>query len=198
MTAKAEPKPLWRNRIVGEGEADPETLMPNPFNWRQHPALQRAALAGVLNEIGWVQRVVVNRTTGHIIDGHLRVEMARGKGEKVPYVEVELTEDEEAMVLATLDPLTGLATTDQEALSALLSKLSPADGAVADLLAKLGGDTLTAESLVGDTGEGDELAIGFEISVIVVSPADRDRASEAITKMGLTPRVRTIRNLPEG
>lgn len=190
--------PIWRNRIVGQGVASPDELMPNPFNWRAHPALQRAALAGVLSEVGWVQQVVVNRTTGRLIDGHLRVDMARGRGEPVPYVEVELTEDEEAMVLATLDPLSALATTDQDALDALLGRLGPQQGALADLLARLGeAQALPSpdELVGGDDYEG--AVLGFEVSVVVRSPDDRDRASDAITKIGLTPKVRSIHNLPD-
>lgn len=191
-------QPLWRNRIVGQGEADAETLMPNPLNWRTHPALQRAALAGVLSEVGWVQQVVVNRTTGRLIDGHLRVDMARGKGEKVPYVEVELSEAEEELILATLDPLAALATTDQDALNALLAKLSPDDESVASLLAKLGDpSTLPGRDELIGGGDYDGAALGFEVSVVVVNPDDRDRASEALTKIGLTPHVRSIHNLPE-
>lgn len=195
-----EPRtPLWRNRIVGQGEAVADDLMPNPLNWREHPALQRAALAGVLSEVGWVQQVVVNRTTGRLIDGHLRVDMARGKGEKVPFVEVELTEDEEAMVLATLDPLAALATTNQDALNALLARLSPNDEALVTLLDRLGdASTLPGrDDLVGDDGSYEGAVLGFEVSVIVVRADDRDRASEAITKIGLTPRVRSLHNLPD-
>jgi len=194
-----EREPLWRNRIVGQGVADADDLMPNPMNWRGHPALQRAALAGVLSEVGWVQQVVVNRTTGRLIDGHLRVDMARGKHEQVPYVEVELTEDEEAMVLATLDPLGALATTDHDALNALLARLSPQSDAVADLLTKLGEATPlpNPDDLVDGTGEYEGAVLGFEVSVVVRAPEDRDRASDAITKIGLTPRVRSIHNLPD-
>jgi hypothetical protein len=36
-------------------------------------AAQEAALAGILGQVGWVQQVLVNRRTGHVVDGHLRV-----------------------------------------------------------------------------------------------------------------------------
>lgn len=192
--ADPEPPAVWRNRIVGHGEADPDELLPNPLNWRTHPALQRASLAGVLYEVGWVQQVVVNRTTGHLIDGHLRVDMARGKGVKVPFVEVELTEDEERLVLATLDPLSALAVTDVDALKDLLSGLSSTDEALSQLLADLAGrDPLTTDDLVDGSDDYTNADIGYEVSVIVRSPDDRDAVSRAIQTAGFTPAIRSLR-----
>ena len=96
----------WRSRIVGQGEEAPAALIPNPRNWRTHPQAQLDALGGALDEVGWVQQVIVNKQTGHLVDGHARVELALAREEKaVPVVYVDLSEDEEAIVLASLDPL---------------------------------------------------------------------------------------------
>jgi len=118
----------WRDRIVGSGHEDPTQLVANPRNWRIHPRQQQDALGDILERVGWVQQVLVNRTTGCVVDGHLRVELAISKGEPtVPVLYTELTEDEEAIVLATLDPLGAMAAADQEKLRELLSdvELSP-------------------------------------------------------------------------
>lgn len=69
-------QPDWRNRIVGYGMEDADQLLANPANWRIHPKHQQDALSGVLNEIGWVQNILVNKTTGHVVDGHLRAALA--------------------------------------------------------------------------------------------------------------------------
>ena len=66
----------WRDRIVGQGEESPAALVANPKNWRTHPKVQQDALSGVLDQVGWVQQVLVNRLTGRLVDGHLRVEGA--------------------------------------------------------------------------------------------------------------------------
>ena len=51
---------------------------------------------------GWVAEVLVNRTTGNVVDGHLRIELALTRQERtVPVTYVELTQAEEALVLAT-------------------------------------------------------------------------------------------------
>lgn len=111
----------WRNRIVGQGEEDPEQLLINPGNWRIHPRVQQDALTGVLNDVGWVQNILVNRQTGHVVDGHLRVSLAlRNHVPSVPVVYVDLTPEEESLVLATLDPIAAMAGTDKAKLEELI------------------------------------------------------------------------------
>ena len=130
--------PTWRSRIVGHGDADPQTLVAHPLNWRAHPRNQRRAMAGVLGEVGWVQDVIVNRRTGRILDGHLRVALALERGEApVPIVEVDLREDEERVILATFDPLGAMANGDADAVQDLLARVTAEEAAVADLLGRL-------------------------------------------------------------
>lgn len=119
----------------------PEQLVANPANWRTHPPGQQRALAGALGEVGWVAQVLVNNTTGHIVDGHLRVKLALARHEaSVPVTYVELSEQEERLVLASLDPLSAMASAEEDALAALLSTLSSEDAGLAALLADLACD----------------------------------------------------------
>ncbi len=142
----------WTNKITGHAEVDPTGLLANPANWREHPRAQREALEGVLAQVGWVQDIIVNTNTGHIVDGHLRVELAVERGEAmVPVVYVDLTEDEERLMLATLDPLAGMALADDTALKSLLFAVSADDSAVAALLDSLRlEDDLDVASLVDE------------------------------------------------
>lgn len=128
----------WQNRIVGSGEESPDQLLANPRNFRVHPQAQQAALSGVLAEVGWVQQVIVNRRTGHLIDGHLRVALAmREHAPAVPVLYVDLDEGEEALILATLDPLSAMAATDTAQLDALLREVHSGEAAVQEMLAGL-------------------------------------------------------------
>lgn len=112
---------VWQNRIIGEGVEPADQLLANPFNFRIHPKNQQDAMTGVLNQVGWVQRVIVNRRTGHIVDGHLRVSLAISAGaQDVPVIYVDLSEEEEALVLATLDPISAMAATDADKLRELM------------------------------------------------------------------------------
>lgn len=102
-TPTATPATAWRNRITGSGEEAPDQLLANPANWRIHPKAQQDALAGALDQVGWVQQVLVNRRSGFVVDGHARVALALRRGEPtVPVLYVDLEPEEEALVLATL------------------------------------------------------------------------------------------------
>jgi hypothetical protein len=128
----------FRSRIVASGEESPDQLLANPANWRGHPSGQREALAAVLDEVGFVAPVIVNRTTGRLIDGHLRVELALARDETmIPVSYVELTEAEERLVLATYDPLGDLAFADPARLGELLSEITPSSAEVTELLGNL-------------------------------------------------------------
>lgn len=150
----------WRNRIVGHGEQAAGQFMANPNNWRIHPKAQREALTGVLGEVGWVQSVIVNRTTGHVLDGHARIEEALKLGDEtpVPFVEVELSEDEEAKILLTLDPISAMAAADKANLDSLLREVSTASNGIQSMLEELAANNGLIDSLQEGAAEsvGDE------------------------------------------
>lgn len=125
MPTQRKPPPApWESRLVGEGEEAPESLLANPLNFRIHPRPQQEALSAVLDRVGYVQRVIVNRRTGHVIDGHLRIELALSRGQPtIPVAYVDLNEAEEREILFTFDPLGAMAATDREALTALAAML---------------------------------------------------------------------------
>jgi DNA modification methylase len=125
----------WESRIIGHGEMDPHELIPNPKNWRTHPKLQEKALEGALEDIGWIQDVIVNERTGKLLDGHLRVELAKKRGEhKIPVVMVDLSEEEEELALITLDPITAMAEADKDMLNDLIERCKTDNQKVKDLL----------------------------------------------------------------
>lgn len=129
----------FRNRIVGQGLEDPARLIANPANWRVHPVNQRRALRGALEQVGWVQQVIVNQRTGYVVDGHARVALALERQEaEVPVVYVDLSAEEEALVLATLDPIGAMADRDQGKLDELLAGVAVDTEDLSRLLGSLG------------------------------------------------------------
>lgn len=112
QTASKEKKgeQAYVSRIVGHSNESPKSLKAHPKNWRRHPVRQRKGVDGALEEVGWVDEVTVNRSTGNVIDGHLRLELALERGEQtVPVRWIEVTPAEELLILATLDPLGAMA-----------------------------------------------------------------------------------------
>lgn len=131
----------WRSRIIGHGEEAPDQLLASPLNFRIHPKNQQDALAGALDQIGWIQDVIVSQRTGHVIDGHLRVSLAISRNEpSIPVVYVDLDEHEEKLALATIDPLSAMAATDAEKLDELLREVSAGDAALQAMLDQLAQD----------------------------------------------------------
>lgn len=128
----------WRNRIVGWGTAEPDQLLANPRNVRRHPPRQRDALRGSLDELSIITPVIVNQTTGHLVDGHARVEEYLSAGvHEVPVAFVELTEEEEQLALLVLDPISAMAVNDHRALNELLDEVGSDNEGLADLMADL-------------------------------------------------------------
>jgi hypothetical protein len=114
----------YRNRIVGYGSEAPDQLLANPHNWRIHSKYQQEVLDSALREVGWAQSVIVNRVTGMLIDGHLRVTLAMRAGmPEVPVTYVELSEEEEKKALATLDSIGGLGVMNAAQMNDLVSDI---------------------------------------------------------------------------
>lgn len=142
-TPSAEPAPdapplrlEWRT---------PAELAENPRNWRTHPPEQTAALRDVMAEVGWAGALLYNARTGRLIDGHARRELAMQQGaERVPVLVGDWPEEQEALILATLDPIAGMAKAGQEALQALLADVQTDSVAVGALLATLAVDASQA------------------------------------------------------
>jgi DNA modification methylase len=148
--------PQWANRIVDQGFEDPEQLLANPFNARIHPKFQQESLKAILDEVGWVDRVIVNRTSGHVLDGHLRVALAITAGEQVPVEYVELNEREEQLILSTFDWITQQAIYDADNLETLLRAIGDSENdalqALLDDIATQNNISLDDETPLEDAG----------------------------------------------
>jgi DNA modification methylase len=171
MATKAPER--WRNSIVRYGEEPPDQLLAFPLNPKIHPRQQQDALAGAIGELGWLMPVVVNETTGHILDGHARVGLAISRDEpSVPVAYVQLTPEQEALAVATIDPVGALAATDREVLDQLLREVSTGDAAVSQLLSDLASNNGLA---YGDNG-----LLAGEAPMPQI-----DRAAELLEKWGV-------------
>lgn len=118
----------WRNRICGHRDVPPGELAAHPSNWRSHPEAQRKGLRQVVETVGLVQDVIVSKRTGRILDGHLRVEEAiAAEQPTIPIVEVDVTEDEERVILASFDVRGSMAEINTKALKGLLGEVGESD-----------------------------------------------------------------------
>lgn len=174
--AEKPKKPAIRNRIVGSDVVLATDLKANPKNWRKHPETQVSALTGVLQDVGWVQEVIVNKRTGVLVDGHARVEIAAARGESVPVKYVDLSDGEEALILATLDPISALAETDTDALAALLEDVNSDNEAVQSLLSQIAQD----KDIVPPEKELNDFSDGYQSEWNILIECDDEKQQTKI------------------
>ena len=169
---------LYKNRIVGSGVADLNEILFNPRNWRVHPKVQQDALKEVLEGVGWIQNVIVNQRTGNLIDGHLRCQLAAREGAKsIPVVYVDLSEEEEAVALATFDPIGAMALRDTDKFETLVQKVTADD---------LVGDVLTDISEVADLIDLKEKRGNAQptVKIDLITPCDYAHSAMTESELG--------------
>jgi site-specific DNA-methyltransferase (adenine-specific) len=174
----------WSMNIVGHGEEDPRTLVAHPLNPKIHTAEQDAVVEASLEYLGWVKSGIKNLTTGHLLDGHERAELAILRGEAtMPLEYVRIPEEHEPAALMLLDPSGQLAQRHVERWAKLEAMAPPASPVLEQFFAQLaaedGGVGEPAEDEAGGTDPGagsDEAAGGL---------ADRGTALQAAWETAL-------------
>jgi DNA modification methylase len=136
-----------------------EELDTNSRNWHLHPYAQEAALRDAKKEIGWAGAFLYNERTKRLIDGHLRKKIAK-KRERIPFLVGSWSEEEEAKILATLDPIGMMAQVNKGALEALLGSVRFESSAITSLLETMVGEA--ASKCIVDPAELVELADQIE------------------------------------
>src|SRR5690606_33584608 len=114
---------MIKDRITDLRRVRAGDLRPSPKNWRRHPESQRKAMKAALTEIGFADALLARETDGglELIDGHLRADL--DPEQQVPVLILDVNEEEAGKLLATLDPLAGMAEADLEALKLLAADL---------------------------------------------------------------------------
>ncbi len=144
----------WASRIVGHDRVAPDQLLANPLNWRKHPPEQRAALKAVIDEVGFIRSVTVNKRTGNLIDGHERVWQALTTDQPLIDIEyVDLSEEEEKKALATMDPIGEMSKVDHEKFEELLAEVEPMAEGLSEIIAGLRSKT-AAEKITHMSQDG--------------------------------------------
>lgn len=156
---------FFRDRVIGFKRIKASELVPNEKNWRRHPENQRTTLRTMLEKVGIVDAAIARQTADgkyKLIDGHLRRDLSGDQA--VPVLITDLSEEEADAVLATLDPLAGMAEADSSALEHLLRDLAAQDSGLLDVLNSVGKAYDIDLSFVDqppdfDDGAGDELGV---------------------------------------
>ena len=117
-----------KDRIKELRRVPANSLLSHPDNWRVHPENQSNALQGLIDQVGIADAVLVYENDDKelmLIDGHLRKDLL-GE-EMIPVLVTDLDEEEAKLILATHDPITELATQNDETLKRLLDNIEDSD-----------------------------------------------------------------------
>ena len=104
------------------------SLSENPLNWRRHSQEQLEGIRELLQdpEVGWAGACLFNERTGRLVDGHARKQVV-DPATPVPVLVGNWSEEAEAKILATLDPVGAMAAGDPAAYAKLVEMVQ-ADG----------------------------------------------------------------------
>lgn len=150
----------WQSRIVRHADVPPGELTPSVDNARRHSKRQQKAMLGMLQEVGWVQSVIVSQRSGKILDGHLRHDLAVRQAEPtVPVVFVDVTEAQEKIILAAYDAMGDLADLDPSQLNLLLEGIQLDEGQNLSFLDFLDGQAIESSPVptVGASSPEEEM-----------------------------------------
>lgn len=144
-------------------------------------------MRGVLAEIGYADALIARETDDgslQLIDGHLRAETTPDA--EVPVLVVDLDEAEADALLALHDPLTAMATTDDEMLAELTASIETENEAIREMLDQMATEPPPVEDF---PSVEPPIAQSYQI-VIECQDEDHQReVFEQLTAEGLACRV---------
>lgn len=191
-----------RDRIKELRRVRAAELIPNPKNWRTHPARQQDALRGILAEVGYADALLAREVPGRglmLIDGHLRAETTPEA--IVPVLVLDLDEAEADKLLAALDPLAGLAETDGAKLDDLLATVKTESAALGAMLAGLAAaaiatepDGSAAEAPANDATSGAVAGLEAKYAIVVHCETEQEQLAllERFEQEGLKCRALVV------
>jgi hypothetical protein len=102
-------------------------LVVNEKNWRRHTPWQKEGMKALLENVGYAGALIAYENNGDtiLIDGHLRQEVT--PDENVPVLVLDVTEQEADLLLASFDPISSMAVSDDASLNKLISSIETDD-----------------------------------------------------------------------
>lgn len=180
-----------RDRVKELRRVRASELIPNSKNWRTHPKNQKDALKGLLTEIGFAGAVLARELedgTLQLVDGHLRAETTPDM--EIPVLVLDVTEAEADLLLATYDPLSAMATADEDAFRQLASALQPGSDAVKSMLASMAEESADGGSLSRpENGAASRYKEQYGVIIICESEAGQKEVFDALTGQGYNCKV---------
>jgi hypothetical protein len=131
---------------------DPADLEPHPKNWKTHPGEQLECIADLHSQVGFAGAMLYNEATGRLLDGHGRKGL--WAGQSVPVLIGNWTEEQEAAILAYLDPTGWMSIGDRRKLNEMMA--GPFPGLQTDNMRQLMDAVKGTARLLDEDGTTDE------------------------------------------
>jgi hypothetical protein len=182
-----------RDRIKELRRVPASHLQPNPKNWRTHPTFQQDALKAVLAEVGYADALLARETSEGglmLIDGHLRAETT--PDQEVPVLILDVDEAEADKLLATLDPMSAMAGTDDAKLAGLLQNVKTGSAALQDMLTRLAADVRAVPDSTGPADTNPSLETRYAIVINCESEQEQLKLLEEFEVKGLDCRALVV------
>jgi len=147
-----------------------------PWNFRTHPPMQRGALEGAINELGYYGYPDVYETAGgtlRLTDGHLRKDLLiakYGPDTEIDVNETDFDDEDAKKAILTKDPLAAMAEADTGKLDELLRQVQTGDENLAAMLEQLA----EAHGILDGLAQSDivEDEVPEPQAVVVTKPSD--------------------------
>jgi len=176
---------MFKDRIKDFRRVRASELAPHPKNWRVHPDKQRAALRGILAEIGYADALLAREMpdgTLQLVDGHLRAETT--PDQEVPVLVLDLDDAETEKLLAVFDPISAMASSDRELLDELVHSIETQDESLRNLLDEL------VESAGGKENEKEiHVPMLFQILAECEDEAQQKELYEELVERGVKVKI---------
>jgi ParB family chromosome partitioning protein len=168
------------------------SVTPHPRNARRGDV---EAIVDSMEENGVFAPIVVQRSTGHIIDGNHRWLAMKQRGEDTaPVVFVDVDDEQALRILLAANRTNDVATYDDAALVELLTSLPDLDGTgfdtddLADLLEKLE-EGAPGSADFAEVPEDDNYAPQYAVTVVCKDEAHQEQVFEKLTQLGYNVKV---------
>jgi hypothetical protein len=119
----------WQKKIINHTQVDPRTLTPHPDNPRKHTTEEMALFRERVSKQGELDEIKVSIKTRHIINGHMRHQIAVEDGETHVWVTwLDLNPEEELEALFFYDQFAKMAVWDVDKTLEVLDKMPEMEG----------------------------------------------------------------------
>jgi ParB-like chromosome segregation protein Spo0J len=189
----------YRDRVLELRRVRAADIAGAPWNWRRHPDAQVEALAGSIEELGFIDPLDTRELPDgrlELIDGHARLYLLSdriGPDTIIPCIVTDLSEAEAKKANLFKDPLAAMAEADGPTLEALLREVEIDSPALDAMLNDLAADAeLGTDEPADEPPADDDVLIPERYQVLIECRTESEQADLLTELAGRGLKVRSL------